>query len=210
MKNIEVLKTNWDKKPLESIEKSIASFSEISCRNEIELYERLYYLEMTKRFKENTKYKNETFFTYIKDKFHLRKGTYLNKRRAYIQFEAQCVKYGVGLVSKIIRSCTHLNAQKVFNAITNTMNRQQIENVINKHKRPIKDKPKKPNIHALQAQHERDQKTIRDLNKTIKELKAQNKKLKATVGHYQEQMSIPLSKLITPMTQRPLRVGFKS
>jgi len=103
--HIRELKKQFDTTAISTIEKEADAciVNHLTARKEF--IGILFYLERTKRFKENKTFKDATFGQYISDRFHLLYGTYHRERRAFFSFPHEAEKHGVGVVSKAITRC---------------------------------------------------------------------------------------------------------
>lgn len=149
----------------------------------------LYYLERTKRYKENTVYKNSSFETYINNVFNLRYATYNKERFAYIAFPNHATKWGAGLVDKVKRLCGIDKVENIFESIDKikNVNHNQIENIINKNKIIKKIKTEKITKQFLEAENMRkdnviasQQQIIEDQTRQIMQLMRTIEKLKSS------------------------------
>jgi hypothetical protein len=193
-----------DKMTIVQIEKQIKSSKENVHRNNLKFYTMLNYLEVTKRYKENKLYTTSTFQHYISDRFMMTYTTYLNGRVAYMRHSEVTRELGPNLVTKVRQRCGVPKAEKVFKEIKDTrkkkknkFRREHVQEIIERHAKPVKQPAPKIDVKALQKQHERDQATIKLLNEEIRELKEQKDKLIRTVQLYKQQLSVPLENYIT-------------
>jgi len=174
-----------DKRNLSEIDKSIT--------------ERLYYLDFSRRYQENPRYKKVSFDNYIEDQFSIRPGTYREKVRAYIHFDEDAVELGVGIITKIKKKCGVVKIPTVLNQIKakdkklkRPISRVQIEEIIRENSKPEKEKPMQIDWHSrYEAEHKelnqerrenkaKDEQIIR-LKQGNKQLRNENIKLKARV-----------------------------
>jgi len=127
----------FEQKRIEDIEKHLTDLKQLSNDAMAEFYLGLKYLEKTKRYKENKRYKTASFWTYIDDIFQIKQTAYRENIRALMNHPDKTKKYGVGLVSKVMRTCKSEAVEKVFADIETKqekrktpVSREQIEEII--------------------------------------------------------------------------------
>lgn len=180
---LEALKTIYDDQPIGDIQNRCSNYKAISNDNRKDFILCLYYLERTKRFKENKVYEKASFEKYISDCFNLRYTTYNKERMAFIAHPQAASKWGAGLVERIRRECGAGKINDVVLEIESTENvtHAKIDKIIEK---SAKAKPEKPAVDTkktLENENARSIKTIADYIKTIAELTEQIERLKKTI-----------------------------
>jgi len=213
--NIEQLKKQYDDQSIDTIEAGASEAKGQQVKARKEFIWRLFYLERTKRFRENQQYAKSTFKDYLYGRWMMRHTTYLHERQAYVTFPKEAEKYGPGLVSKVRRKCDFSGAKKVWKEIDqikpNGTFREKADKVIEKYAKPV-PRPKRESISdiksdakILKAELDKAKATIAEQNKTIKAQAEQIRKLKASVAWYREQLEAPLSQFIPT---RPRQVDY--
>jgi predicted nucleic acid-binding Zn-ribbon protein len=180
----------YDKLSIGEIEERIEKSFLQSRQSQKEMYEMLYYLYTTKRFKENPRYKKVSFDTYLQDNFNIRMNTFRENVRAFTNYSDFAVEYGAGLVTKIANICGAKKISKVISEIEkeekthkNGLNRAVIENIIQKNATPKIEKQVtdwKAMYEAEAAAHEATKQALRVAVTKVKELQDQVRKLKVT------------------------------
>jgi len=187
---------NFEKKKIEEIEKHLADLKTLSNDAMLEFYTGLKYLEKSKRYKENKRYKAASFWDYIEDQFQIRQGTYRENVRAFVSYPAESKEYGVGLVSKVMRVCKAEDGKKVFKEIEakqdkrkTPVRRDEIEKIIQEY---AKEEPKitktttdwRAMYEQEKIEHGRTRDALLLANKEIDELKKQVEKLKKSAAGF--------------------------
>lgn len=177
-------------KKIGEIEKEITTKNELSLEARKTAIFALRYLEITGRYKENPTYKKSSFTDYLMGYFAIRETTYRDAFRAFDKFESETVKYGVGLISKILRTCGAKKEKQVIEeikktdlALKNPIQRDKIKTIIDKHAKPTP--PAAPGYKTLYAaevrRHKVTQSRYREALDELNQAKAQIEKLRATV-----------------------------
>ncbi|MCK5608681.1 hypothetical protein KAR91_42785 [Candidatus Pacearchaeota archaeon] len=141
----------------------------------------LFYLEFSKRFREDPTYKNSSFFVFIKDKFMLLHNTYLQKRISYATFPEESRKYGPGLVTSVKKQCGAMKMKKVLGEIKakngdlkKPITREAIDKIIEKHMIPREKEVDATNTVTFWRQkYEREHNLRLEAEKELKEVKEQ-------------------------------------
>lgn len=114
---------------------------EVATLIETLMIETLIGLETSGSYKKHERYARSSFDNYINDRFNIRSATYRENKLAFVKFPAESGEYGVGLVSKVIRCCGRMQAQKVLDKINTKKSElkteitsQQIEKIIQESK----------------------------------------------------------------------------
>lgn len=186
----EKIEKKYKDSSLADIETKCDKFASVSTANRRDFILALYYLDRTKRFKENPVYFTSTFERYIYDRFHLRYSDYNKERFAFISHPVASDKWGAGIIDKIKIKCGAGVIPDVIKKIEDIKNptSDKIDKIIEQHtKQPKKEAgsgiPKK----EVEAENIRRGKTIAEYLKTINEKDDQIKKLEATVKSLQEE-----------------------
>jgi hypothetical protein len=162
----------------------------------------LAYIETHQRFRENPHYKNADFQDYLYDKFHIRLGSYQKERRAFVSYPEEAIKFGPGMVTKVLAKCGDEKARiaieeirKADKSLKNGVGRKRINEIINKHsKKTEKTKTNAMKLAEMRKEldsayeeidrlnlllNEKDEKDeqIQRLKETVKRLKTENAKL---------------------------------
>lgn len=186
MLTIESLKTKYDKKNINFIEKDILDKNKKAVKNREEFIAGLFYLEATSRFRDNPKYKNSGFRSYISDLFQLSYSAYSKEKYAFLKFPKESKEHGPGLVNKVREKCGTLKIEKVFQEIskTPTMKKEQINKIIEENSKPKKIGGIPPSMtkKSLQNRVQYLEKENGQLRETVAEQLEQIKKMKVTIS----------------------------
>lgn len=117
MKSFEEIKKAYDYMKIEGLEESICDVRDLRERTHKTLITVLYYLERTKRYKENKAFAKSSFAVYLRDRFNISESEYRRSRMAYVSFPDEAEKHGVGFVSRVVSRCSAADAPKVFKSI---------------------------------------------------------------------------------------------
>jgi soluble cytochrome b562 len=187
---MEEQKMKFDSMDIGTLEKMADDARTRSRVQQKEFIEILFYLRISKRWKENKRYAKSSFWAYIEDLFNMREKTYRESERAFVKFTSETVEHGVGLVAKIDRLCKSTDVKKVFQEIDKAkegkavVSRDKIDKIINKHRDPEKAIPERKDYKALYIReveaHQRTKETLKAALKEIEEMAGQIEKLKAT------------------------------
>jgi hypothetical protein len=181
------LKMKYDTVSIENLEEICKRFTTKAADYRSEFILSLYYLERTKRYKENPIYTKSSFEIYINNLFNLRYSTYKKERFAFISFPDLAKKWGPGLIDKIRHKCGAGKVVDVVNLIElqPNINHNQIEKIIKDNSKPIDlnktNKQNKMSLKELEKENIKNTKTIAEYIKTIWEKDAQIAKLIMTV-----------------------------
>ena len=184
------LKKQYEKKTISEIEGSIKENNQLSLEARRDAIFALAYLEHSGRYKENPMYRKSNFENYLKGFYNIRINTYMESKRSFMKHEAETIKYGVGLVSKIYRQCGALKEQKVLDDIHATekglkapIKRDKIDAIIQKYAKPTP--PAKPGYKTLYINEMKQHQITKGLYKEtlleLKEAMARIEKLKETI-----------------------------
>lgn len=180
----------YDGMTISELESDVEKFHLSSREFQKEMFERLEYLRMTNRYKENLRYKTSSFWMYLEDRFTIRENTYRENVRAYSKFPEYTLEYGVGLVSKVNRVCGPMKVEKVMSEIRDMaanrktpLSRGKMETIIKKHATPQIKKTItdwKAMYEAEKLAHDRTKEALKVAMKTVKERDEQIERLKVT------------------------------
>ncbi len=178
---LDQLKAKYDQKSITEIEQEMDKAKSLSLESRRDFIKTLFYLDSTKRFRENPTYKKATFAVYIGYRFHLRMGTYQKEKVAFLAHEEQAMTYGPGLVNKVRTECGPTKVNLVFSKITPEDPVQKIEKVIRTHAKPKPKKAEKKRAEIPSAIEQSLRTRILELEALLQEKDEQIAKLKATV-----------------------------
>lgn len=189
----EELKKKYDGKLIDVLETQAGECRLLSRKNDREFIEILYYLKVTNRYKENKRYCKETFYSYIKDRFSLLKGTFEEKRKVYGDYPDEAGIYGPGLVAKTLKVCGSQNVKEVFTQICKAeenrktpLSRERIDSIIEQNRTEIKKEIKdwRAMYLAEVAAHEKTKVYLQEAMKKVKLLEGQIERLKKTAESF--------------------------
>jgi hypothetical protein len=179
------LKEKYDGKRVIDIEKSAHLIQTAVYDGQKRFYEMLYYLNHTKRFRENDQYKKAPWSIYIRDVFKMSEQTYWNMTTAIFRFPKESEALGPGLVSNVRQKCGVEKAVSVLGKIMKIKNRThpKIEKIIEANLRPAQQEKAKKAPYAV---IERENAKLKDENRALMlkntELQKQIVRLKKTAG----------------------------
>ncbi len=176
------LKEIYDELPIAKVEKTAISCQTSAKNIRKKFIEVLYYLQFTSRYKENKKYKNATFESYIYDQYHLRITSFDKEKIAFLLYPKQAVNLGPGIITKVRAKCGVLKTPKVLKEIqASQQTPAKIEKIIEKYAKPVKPTPVKPSISHIEKALDRSQEDTRQIVKRASDYLRQIDKLKNTV-----------------------------
>jgi hypothetical protein len=183
---LDTLKKQYDGQKINDIESTVTRYHDLSAANRKDFILGLYYLDRTKRYKENKVYKNATFEKYIGNLYSLKRATYDKERFAFIAHPEAAEKYGPGLVARIKDDCGADRVVDVVKKIEDAKDIGTIDKIIvkNAKKQPEPknaDTKSEPPKKVLERENANQVKTIADYLKTIHEQDEQIQKLTDTV-----------------------------
>lgn len=194
--NEQELRAKYDGMSVKEIHEAAIRFHSTARDSHRQFYESLEYLRITRRYKELPGYKKAIFWTYLEDNFALRKATYEENVRAYLKYPEFAVRYGVGLVSKVMRTCGQQKVKPVLDQIVKEQDakkkpipRAKIETIINQYKKPVIKREVtewKVMYERECAAHERTRAALKEAMARIHELEEQNERLKRTAETFGE------------------------
>lgn len=138
------LKTRYDNDSVSSIERNVKNGITKYQESRAIVIQTLWYLQKTNRFRENSKYEQSTFETYIKNEFNISPSQYRAERWALVAFPDASARFGVGTVTKIRSMCGSdkvrhvldvLNAMKVpsMEAVNQVIHDHRKERIVRTH-----------------------------------------------------------------------------
>lgn len=186
--NIKQLKEKYDAKQIDEIEALAKNANELQEMQHKEFIGALFYLENTKRFKENPTYKAATFAEYTIGFYGLSVQTYNHYRFAYFRYPAESEKYGPGTIMNIVKKCGGEMVPTVIKAIEKEKKLDQAKKgeVIEKFaKTHLKKRKARPSYAEIERENIKLKKENQELQKRLKEVVEQNERLKAAVNRYE-------------------------
>ena len=187
MTELSEIRAKYDGKSIEEIERMALESQGTSVEARREFIEALYYLRENGRFRENPKFKDATFATYIHSRFMMSVSQFDRERVAYINFPDATERFGPGVVSKAVKKLGQPGARKVFNSLGKAKTVRAVDVAIDKHavklNPPKKGEPEQP-IDRYEVRE-----VIRDKDKVIAEQEQQIAKLKRTVVQLKSELA---------------------
>lgn len=113
------LSTIYGNAPLEAIEMEISTYA-IQAKDAVQgMVERLFYLDFSKRYREDPSYKKASFKSYIEGKLGISELQYQTWRTAYAQFPEEVKEHGVGFISETMKTCGSVRkAREALNRVS--------------------------------------------------------------------------------------------
>lgn len=191
MQAIEELKKKYDTRSISQIENEAAHEKDLELKHQKSFIRALYYLDHTKRFRENPRFKNSSFDEYIKTMFDISPGWYKRLKIAFIGYPEQTEKFGPRTTYEIHDKCGPVRAAVAYKELETVPLKKAtpgfVEKVIAKHEKPeLKAKREetvvaKPTVESLLRQLSQKDEIIAEQERTILEQHEQIKKLKAAL-----------------------------
>ena len=189
---IAMLRKHYDEKPIEELEDLASNATTAWFENGILFINMMFYLERTRRYKENKRFAKSTFEEYIRIRHGLQPKKYYRDRLAYVNYPQETKEYGVGFVEKVKRKCGVLNFPKVVKDIKKAeknkepLVQQEINEIIEKHST---EKPPADTLPAWVLRKENDalRLALIESEKVRKEQAIQIAKMKKTLKTLKEQ-----------------------
>lgn len=189
----EELKTKYGSKTIGELEGIVKGNQQLSREAHAEMYHILYYLETSRRYKENKRYAKEPFKVYVDDVFGIRYNTYLDNRKAYVLFPEESTQFGPGIVSRTIRECGKAKVKEVFQDVNKleevkkkVVPRAKIDEIITKNQNPNRVVKEYTDWRAMyeteKLAHDKTKEQLRAAHKKITDLEKQIVKLKSTAS----------------------------
>jgi len=149
------LKQKFDSLSIDKIETDAQLLRSSMLDSQENLYEILYYLKFTYRFRENKQYKKANWTNYLQEIFGISELQFHNNINAWFQFPKEAKELGPGLITTIRKKCGLENVKPVVNKIMVLKERThpKIMDIIEKNRSPQqKKKDNKPSYAALERQ----------------------------------------------------------
>lgn len=185
---LDELRKVLDSKTISQIEDGAKEAMATSMATRREFIETMYYLERTGRWKENVRFREASFGTYLRDIYMLTIGTYDQERIAFIKHPLESNEFGIGTVVNARKRCPALEVPKVFEEIRAVQqktgrpaNHIAIGKIIEGHARPVAKNAAIIPKTELYRQVAEMKATLLEKEQKIKEMVSQIRKLKATV-----------------------------
>lgn len=185
---LEELKIRYDKQTIDDIEKDITTNKETSVKAEKAFIMRLYYLESTKRFRENRDYQRAEFKEYVDRKWGMTYNQYFNLRMAWITFEVESVAIGPNMVAKAIKTCGARKAPKAIAELTakakkgdGSVRQEEFREILQKHTETPTATITKSNVN-WKAMYQQKCQEVERLKGLARELEKENLHLKEENG----------------------------
>jgi hypothetical protein len=207
--NIIQLKAKYDDKAISEIEAVAKTASATQESQHKEFIGVLFYLENTKRFRENDQFKKSTFGEYVRAFYGMAIHTYNHYRFAYFRFPVESEKYGVGPVMKTVKNCGSETAPMVFKAIEaeRKPSTAKVNEIIEKYaKRRLKKRSSRPSYSELERELVAEKKKRAEDQKTIKAQAEQLQRQAKAIENYKAILG-NLAKGISPEILRS--VGYQ-
>jgi hypothetical protein len=195
----EELMKRYDGKKIDELERLALSSQKGLREAHFELVCVLYYIKVTKRYKENRRYAKATFGQYIDEVFSIREGTFIEWQRAVLTYPEESKRHNIGLVAKVAKTCGPIKSKAAFAAIDEVVKnakkdgpavREKIDAVVESFRATPKIKREVKDYKAMYerecAAHEAAKGRIRELEAANAELVEQVKKLKRTAERFTE------------------------
>lgn len=177
------ISNKYDGKSISEIEHLAKDASSASLDKHKEFISILFYLQDSKRFRENKAYKDSTFQRYVLDMYGMTMNSYNTYRFAYFSFPDEVERLGVGVVKKIRAKCGTETVAKVVDEIDSNkkLTPEKIDTIIEKYAKP--EPYREPRLSYADLSRMVDQKDLEiiDLKKKLKDMTEQRDKLLACV-----------------------------
>ena len=149
------------------------------------------YLKITKRYKENVKFKQASFGVYLEQKFYMSERKFNDERVAFNQYADRCQETSVATVVKIIKKVPVLDHYKVFDKIVRAkkkangeISQYRVEKIIDQFTPTPKAKPEGKTIREYEAEIVDLKARLMDAEATIKGQEEQIERLENTIAKY--------------------------
>jgi predicted nuclease with TOPRIM domain len=186
--NYEKIKKQFNGKKIGEIETEAGRHLKNSQHSRAEFIKVLYYLQRTRRFRENAKYKVSTFADYIQNEYNLTASVFEKEKWVYLHFEKEADIIGAGRVARIKQDCGNVRGKKVIKELLTLKKQkpkqftlQKIDEVIEKNTKYKKPANAGGDKTGLQRQLQQLREENRSLHRELAERIAQIEKLKETL-----------------------------
>ena len=163
--------------------------AEIAARKRF--IEILGYLKITKRYRENVRFKQAAFGVYLEQKFYMSERKFNDEREAFNRYADRCQETSVATVVKIIKKVPVLDHYKVFDKIVRAkkkangeISQYRVEKIIDQFTPTPKAKPKGKTIQEYEAEIVDLKARLMDAEATIKGQEEQIERLENTIAKY--------------------------
>lgn len=187
------ISNKYDGKSIGEIEHLAKDASSASLDKHKEFISILFYLQDSKRFRENKAYKESTFQRYILDMYGMTMNSYNTYRFAYFYFPDEVERLGVGVVKKIRAKCGTETVARVVDEIDSNkkLTPEKIDTIIEKYAKP--EPPREPRLSYHDLSRMVEQKDV-EIAKLRKELTAVSEQRDRLLAYAQR-----LEKLVKPV-----------
>jgi len=189
------LKTKYNALSITQIEHLFMKSKKTLAENDKAGVELLFYLELTKRYKENPRYKNSPFKVYLLDVFGIRYNAYYDKRIAYFNFEKEAMEHGTGLITRIKNKCgvgklktVLTEIKKKDSVLKKPIKREQIADIIHVYSKPVPEKKERLDVKDFERRIDLSSQELNDAYRIIKAKDKQIIKLKGTIYELKKEL----------------------
>lgn len=189
---IKELKERYDGKTIDEIEAEAKNTSAIQESNHREFIGALFYLENTKRYKENKSYRDASFTEYIYGFYGISFQTYSRYRLVYFRYPVESGKFGPGTIMKIVSGCGAEMVPRVVKEIEKEKKTkpERVREIIESFAKPrLKKRKARPTYKELERELIAEKKKNAEAQKTIVAQAEQIERLKSTVRRYESGLS---------------------
>jgi len=192
---LEDLKKSYNKKTLFDIENIISTSRESAVNFQVDFYNALFYLESTKRFREDPLFKKAQFKDYLENKWNESFNRYFYVRHAVLGFPKESAELGFPIVAKVIRKCNDaLIVPKVLKEIRDVVDKtnppqffDKVNEIIDTYNPKLPEKTK-PTISELESNIIKLTQENLKLQNKLKETIEQSKRQKETILNYEKEL----------------------
>lgn len=184
------LKQQYSSLAIGKLESMIQGSRTVYEQSRVSMIKMLYYLEFTRRFRENKEYKDANFKDYLLEVHGMRYNTYLKERYAVLHYPEESKIVSPALISKVVDNCGPRKSKELIQEMASIKGkkdfRKKVDKLINeniKKKPPKKKSPTRAELELCILNLQQDNIALR---KEIEEKDAQILRLKATVREYKE------------------------
>jgi hypothetical protein len=192
MKNLKKeLDDRYGKKSIEIVEQDAISAQSAAYDIQKSFYEILYYLKLTGRYRENSRYKKAPWEIYLRDMFKMSAPTYRNMVEAFFSFPKESEELGPGLVTTIKQKCGKKNMAvvlaKVMKIPKKTRTHPKIEEIVDNNLLPlVSDRIRRIPYSLVVKENIRLKSDKESLIREVVELKDRISKLLNTVSSFRD------------------------
>lgn len=185
---LEDLKKQYDAMSIADLEVTARDANASQAASHKQFIGIMFYLEHTKRFKENPIYANSTFAAYVKAIYGLSFQTYERYRFAYFRYEKESDEFGAGTIMHIVNRTGREAVSDVIKDFRKEkkLNPGKMETIIEKYAKPrLKARKARPTYKDIERELIAEKKKNAELHKMLKARDEQIERLKATVRKYE-------------------------